>query len=73
MVISELRKVQDLQALSNEVIAKLNNQAFKAVNTSLKKMVEKRALQNEDKYKALDEEIKNKVATFDFMEIAKRN
>jgi hypothetical protein len=36
-------------------------------------MVEKRALQNEDKYRALDEEIKNKVASFDFVEIAKRN
>jgi len=45
-VINELRNITaDLSNLSNEVIAKLNDLAYKGINKSkLKKMLDKRAL-----------------------------
>jgi len=56
-VISVLREAQSLDNLSNVTIAKLNDQAYKAINKGgLQKMLDKRALQNEDLYKKLEME-----------------
>ena len=50
-VIKELRSIQDLSKISNEVIAKLNDMAYKAINKgSLQKMIDKRAMNNENLY-----------------------
>jgi len=47
-VITRLRNIQDLTRLSNEVIAQLNDVAFKAIKQGgLQKMLDKRALKNE--------------------------
>jgi len=44
-----LRKCMDLTHLSGELLAKLNDQAYKAINTSgLDKMLDKRALKNQE-------------------------
>ena len=53
------------------MIAKLNDVAFKAVNNqSLKKMLDKRAVANEELYKKLDEELGDLITKMDFNQIA---
>jgi len=50
-VISALRKLKDMAHIPNTVIAELNDLAFKAIkSSSLNKLVEKRAIANEDHY-----------------------
>ena len=73
-VLTELRKLADLSQLSNETIAKLNDLAYKAIKQGgLKKLVDKRALQNEDLYKRLDKETTSILKTFDFDKIQAQN
>ena len=69
-VLSELRKLTDLSNLSNETIAKLNDLAYKAIKQGgLKKLVDKRALANEDLYKRLDKETNSIIKSMDFDKI----
>jgi hypothetical protein len=50
-----MRKVVEVHQISNGMIAKLNDLAFKAINKgSLNKMIDKRAIKNEDVYKDND-------------------
>jgi hypothetical protein len=58
-VSTELRKIISLKDGDlNQAIAKLNDLAFKAINkTSLNKVIDKRAIKNEDLYKKLELEI----------------
>jgi hypothetical protein len=56
-VISELRNITDFSHISNAIIAKMNDLAFKAVNnSSLQKMVDKRAVANTELYEKLEKE-----------------
>ena len=69
-VISELRSLADLSKLSNESIAKLNDLAYKAIKSGgLQKLVDKRALQNEDLYKRLDKETDQILKQMEFKKI----
>ena len=43
--------------LPNEVIAKMNDHADKAVRSGLSKMLDKRALKNEEAYQKIEAEI----------------
>jgi hypothetical protein len=55
-VMGELRKVKDANYLSNELIAQLNDMAYKAIKTgSLNKLLDKRAIQNENLYQKLEQ------------------
>jgi len=73
-VIAKLRNVQDLQNLSNDLIATLNDMAFKAIrNTSLNKMLDKRALNNETLYQKLESELDDIVTKFNMDEIKSAN
>lgn len=57
-MISELRNITDFSHLSNELIAKLNDLAYSAINKgSLNKLVDKRAIANEDLYQKLEKEL----------------
>ena len=57
-VISVLRGLSNLDRLNNETIAKLNDLAFKGIQkVSLQKMIDKRALVNEELYQKLEAEI----------------
>jgi len=50
-VLSILRGLGDLSRIGNETIAQLNNLAYKAIQKGgLQKMLDKRALQNEERY-----------------------
>jgi hypothetical protein len=69
-VLTELRKLTDLSHLTNETIAKLNDLAYKAIKQGgLKKLVDKRALANEDLYKRLDKETNSIIKSMDFDKI----
>ena len=69
-VIAELRNHTDLSHLSNEVIAKLNDMAYKGLNSgNLKKLLDKRALKNKDIFDKLEEELNAIVAKYDFKKI----
>ena len=47
-VLSELRNVKDLKFISNDLVAKLNDMAYKAIKKgNLNKMLDKRAIHNE--------------------------
>jgi hypothetical protein len=73
-VIGELRSFVDLSKLSNESIAKLNDLAYKAIKSkSLNKLVDKRALQNEELYNRLEKETSAILKKFDFEKIEKEN
>ena len=73
-VIKELRSIQDLSKISNEVIAKLNDMAYKAINKgSLQKMIDKRAMNNETLYQKLEKETNDMVSKLDFKAIAETN
>lgn len=66
-MIGLLRQIQDLSRLPNEIIAKLNDSAFKAIQRGgLQKMLDKRALTNESLYEKLDKEIEHMTKKFDF-------
>lgn len=74
LVISELRSIQNLSQLSNEIIAKLNNVAYKGIQSGgLQKLIDKRALNNEGLYQKLENQIKEIVEKFDCEQIAKDN
>jgi hypothetical protein len=50
-VLNLLRGIQDLSHLPNDIIAQINDVAYKAVQTNqLQKMLDKRALVNEERY-----------------------
>jgi len=69
-VISELRQVKNLDNIPNEVIARLNDMAYKAINMgSLNKMIDKRAILNEDLYARLEKETLDIVSKLNFKEI----
>jgi len=57
-VITVLRANPNLDRLTNVVIAQLNDLAFKGIQKGgLQKMIDKRAITNEDLYTKLDQEI----------------
>ena len=57
-VLSELRNVTDFSNLSNTAVANLYDAAYKGINKGgLRKMIDKRALQNESMYQNLEKEI----------------
>lgn len=57
-VISILRNHNFLGELSNDIIAKLNDHAFKAIKQGgLQKLLDKRAINNEGLYQKLEKEI----------------
>jgi hypothetical protein len=63
-----------LSNLNNETIAKLNDLAYKAIkHGGLKKLVDKRAIQNEELYKRLDKELSNIVKKLDIQKIESEN
>ena len=56
------------------MIARLNDVAFKAVNnSSLQKMLDKRAVGNEDLYKKLDKEVEDLTKKMDFKKLAEEH
>lgn len=62
-VLSELRNVTDFSNLSNTAVANLYDAAYKGINKGgLRKMIDKRALQNEAMYQNLEKEIAEIVA-----------
>lgn len=55
IIISELRNLKNLAYVPNDLLAKLNDMAYKGVSEgSLNKLLDKRAIQNEELYKRLD-------------------
>lgn len=73
-VISQLRDIQNLANLSNEVVAKLNNLAYKGINKQrFNKLLDKRALQNEDLFEKLEKECVSITKKYDFKKIAVDN
>lgn len=73
-VITELRNVTDFSQINNAMIARLNDVAFKAVNnSSLQKMLDKRAVGNEDLYKKLDKEVEDLTKKMDFKKLAEQH
>lgn len=70
-VFAILRDLNSLENLSNAVIAQLNDLAYKGVQrNSLQKMVDKRAVSNEELYQKLDRDVQNLVNKMDFKQIA---
>tara|TARA_B110000285_G_scaffold141354_1_gene158143 strand:+ start:1408 stop:1752 length:345 start_codon:yes stop_codon:yes gene_type:complete len=70
-VISELRHVSDFSHIQNSVIAQMNDLAFKARNNgSLQKMVDKRAIANEELYEKLEKEAADVTSKMDFAKLA---
>lgn len=70
-VISELRHVSDFSNIQNNLIAKMNDLAFKAINNgSLQKMVDKRAIANEELYEKLEKEAADITSKMDFEKLA---
>lgn len=73
-VLNLLRGIQDLSYLPNEVIAQINDVAYKAVQTNqLQKMLDKRALVNEERMQKLDAEIDEIVDKMDLENLAKKH
>ena len=73
-VISELRSVSNLSNLSNTVVANLYDAAYKGINKGgLRKMIDKRALQNEAMYQKIDKELAEIVAKQDAAKIQEQN
>ena len=73
-VISELRNVQDLSNLSNTAVANLYDAAYKGINKGgLRKMIDKRALQNEAMYQKIEQELAEIVAKQDFDKLLNQN
>ena len=71
-VITELRNI-NLNNIPNEVIAKLNDIAYKAIaKGSLNKLLDKRALQNEELYNKLDSELKDITSKLNINELEKK-
>ena len=70
-VISELRGVSDFSNIQNSLIAKMNDLAYKARNNcSLQKMVDKRAIANEELYEKLEKEAADITSKMDFEKLA---
>lgn len=66
-VLSELRQLKNLQNIPNDLIARLNDMAFKAIKTgSLNKLLDKRAIANEDLYQKLEKETLDIISKLDF-------
>lgn len=73
-ILGELRQMQDLSNISNAVIARLNDLAYKSINKgSLNKMVDKRAIGNQDLYQKLEKETYDIVAKLDIDKIREEN
>ena len=73
-VIAQLREVQNLGNLSNEVIAKLNNLAYKGIKVErFNKLLDKRALVNKDLFGKLEKECKAIIKKYDFKKITADN
>lgn len=66
-MLSELRQLKNLQNIPNDLIARLNDMAFKAIKTgSLNKLLDKRAIANEDLYQKLEKETLDIISKLDF-------
>lgn len=73
-VISELRGVTNFSNISNQIIAKMNDLAFKAVNnSSLQKMIDKRAVANEQLYEKLEKEAIDITSKMDFKKLEEQH
>ena len=74
-MLEELRKhALNLSQLSNKVIAKLNHQAYKAINKpALKKMLDKRSTQSQNLYLQQEKQVKMLVKGMNVKDINKRN
>ena len=75
VVISILRDVVvNKNTMDLTKVAKLNDLAYKAIRSKgLKRKLDERALKNEEHYKKLDAQIKEKVGKFDYEKIASEN
>ena len=74
LIISTLRTLVSFADIPNEVIAKLNDVAYKAINSgSLTKLVNKRAVKNEDLYEKMDHEMKDIIGKLNFEELTASN
>lgn len=73
-VISELRNLKDLSHIPNDIIAKLNDMAYKAIKKgTLNKMLDKRAIANEDLYQKLEKESLDIISKLDFAKLEAEN
>jgi hypothetical protein len=69
-VINELRNVTDFSNIQNNLIANMNDLAYKAINnTSLQKMVDKRAILNEELYEKLEKQAADITSKMDFKKL----
>lgn len=69
-VITVLRSLTSLDNLNNSVIAQLNDLAYKGIQkTGLQKMVDKRAIANEENYEKIENEVKDIASKIDFKKI----
>ena len=72
-VIAMLRGIQDLSHIPNDLIARMNDEAYKAIKQGgFQKMLDKRALQNEGTYASNEKEIKDIVKKFNLEELSKK-
>lgn len=69
-VISILRECHSLENLQNATIAQLNDLAYKGVQRGgLQKLIDKRAIGNDELYQKLEQELKRAVKKIDFKKI----
>lgn len=60
--------------MPNDIIAQINDHAFKAIQKGkLNKMLDKRALVNEDYYEKLDKEVESIVDKLNFVDLAAKH
>ena len=73
-VLFELRQLKNLSFIPNDLIAKLNDMAYKAIKTgSLNKLLDKRAIANEDLYQKLEKETFDIVSKLNFEKLEQEN
>jgi hypothetical protein len=72
-VIAMLRQIQDLTHIPNDLIARMNDEAYKAIKQGgFQKMLDKRALQNENTYADNEKQIKDIVGKLKMEELEKK-
>jgi mannose/fructose/N-acetylgalactosamine-specific phosphotransferase system component IIB len=73
-VISLLRSIQDLSHLDNQVIMQINDIGYAAIQqTQLKKMLDKRALVNEERMAKMDAEVDEILEKINIEELRKKH